>query len=59
MNKTIYLRDGEEVVWERAKRISELMQGNISLVIVAALKKYVAKNEKVAAQMESVLRAAR
>lgn len=56
MNKTIYLRDGDELVWERAKRIAELTQGNISTVIVAALRRYVAKNEGVASKMEALLK---
>lgn len=55
MNKTIYLRDGEEVVWDRAKRIAELMQSTISTVIVAGLRSYVAENEKDAAKIESLL----
>jgi len=55
VNKTIYLRDGEEVVWDRAKRIAELMQSTISTVIVAGLRSYVAENEKDAAKIESLL----
>jgi hypothetical protein len=42
MNKTIYLRDDEAPIWERAR---ELASDKLSPVIVAALKKFIAVKE--------------
>lgn len=56
MNKTIYLRGGEEVIWNRAKRIAELTQSNISLVVIQALREYVKENEVTARKVEEALK---
>jgi hypothetical protein len=56
MNKTIYCRNGEEIVWEHAKRIAGLLHENISTVIIAGLRQYVKDNEQLAAQVEAVLK---
>lgn len=62
-NKTIYIRDERIATWERAKRISELMQSNISFVIMEHLQAYCAENEATAQEIErltsGVLRAAK
>lgn len=42
MNKTVYLRDDEVPIWERAR---ELANDKLSPIIVAALKRYIAENE--------------
>jgi hypothetical protein len=42
MNKTIYLRDEEGPIWERAR---ELAGDKLSPVIVAALKRFIAEEE--------------
>lgn len=57
-NKTIYLRDGEEATWDRAKRIAELTQSNVSTVIMKALREYVNANDVTARRIEEAIKEA-
>ena len=43
MNKTIYIRDEDEPVWDRAKELAGAK--GISTIIVASLKKYIQQKE--------------
>ena len=56
MNKTLYIKPGEEETWDMAKRISELRQSNISAVVMDALRCYVSRNMGIAEQIESLLK---
>lgn len=51
MNKTIYLRDEEGPVWERAR---ELADDKLSPVIVSALKFFIAKTEAASKGFERI-----
>lgn len=42
MNKTIYLKNEDGPIWDRAR---ELSRGKLSVIVMEAVKKYVAKTE--------------
>src|SRR5258706_751345 len=52
MNKTVYLRDEEVSLWERAR---ELSGDKLSPVIVAALKQFVAEKEAESKGLERIV----
>jgi hypothetical protein len=52
MNKTIYLRDEEGPIWERAR---ELAGDKLSPVIVSALKRFIAEEENKPRDFERIL----
>jgi hypothetical protein len=52
MNKTVYLRDDEVSVWEKAR---ELADDKLSPIIVAALKRFIAEKEASAKGFERIV----
>jgi hypothetical protein len=52
MNKTLYLRDGDGPIWERAR---ELAGDKLSPVVVGALKRFVAEKEAQALGFERIV----
>ncbi len=55
MNKTVYLRAGDDATWDRAKRIAELMNSTVSEVIIRHLRDYVERHDAAAARFEKYI----